>query len=320
MPIKYKILHWNANGLLQNSNELKLFLESNKIDLALISETHLTNKSIVRIPNYKIYRTDQPDNRSHGGTAVLVHSGVKHHESDKHQFVNMQATSVVVEDSSGHFTISSIYCSPKHKITTTEFQDFFKTLGHRFIAAGDFNAKHPHWGSRLTTTKGRELYRSILNLNLDIISAGEPTHWPSDLNKIPDCIDFGVMKGINKNKITSQTSLDLPSDHSPVIIELDSIINKETSPPHLTNKRTDWTSFKDHFTEHINFMLPLRSDEDIINAVEHLNHCIQQAAWYSTPNNASHQTKAHTSWEVRETISEENMANHQRPSNQNPIK
>lgn len=72
MVNKYKILHWNANGLIQNSNELKVFLKINQIDIALISETHLTNKSIARIPNYQIYRTDQPDNRSHGGTAVYT--------------------------------------------------------------------------------------------------------------------------------------------------------------------------------------------------------------------------------------------------------
>ncbi|GBP35810.1 Probable RNA-directed DNA polymerase from transposon BS [Eumeta japonica] len=32
------------------------------------------------------------------------------------------------------------------------FSDFFKTLGNRFIAGGDWNAKHSHWGSRITNT------------------------------------------------------------------------------------------------------------------------------------------------------------------------
>ncbi|GBP57513.1 Probable RNA-directed DNA polymerase from transposon X-element [Eumeta japonica] len=32
------------------------------------------------------------------------------------------------------------------------FSDFFKTLGNRFIAVGDWNAKHSHWGSRITNT------------------------------------------------------------------------------------------------------------------------------------------------------------------------
>ena len=38
--------------------------------------------------------------------------------------------------------------------------EYFETLGPRFIAGGDYNAKHPRWGSRLTTTRGRELHKA----------------------------------------------------------------------------------------------------------------------------------------------------------------
>jgi len=40
--------------------------------------------------------------------------------------------------------------------------EFFNTLGDRFIAAGDYNAKHTHWGSRLVTPKGKQLYNALL--------------------------------------------------------------------------------------------------------------------------------------------------------------
>jgi len=40
--------------------------------------------------------------------------------------------------------------------------EFFNTLGDRFIAAGDYNAKHTHWGSRLMTPKGKQLYNALL--------------------------------------------------------------------------------------------------------------------------------------------------------------
>jgi hypothetical protein len=35
--------------------------------------------------------------------------------------------------------------------------DFFYTLGDRFIIGGDWNSKNTLWGSRLTTTRDREL-------------------------------------------------------------------------------------------------------------------------------------------------------------------
>lgn len=142
MVTKYKILHWNANGLLQNSNELKIFIETNKIDIALISETHLSNKSIFRMNNYYVYRADHPDNRSHGGSAILINKKIKHHESDKHQLRNLQANSVVIDDNLGQFAITAIYCPPNQKISASEFQQFFKALGKRFIPAGDYNAKY----------------------------------------------------------------------------------------------------------------------------------------------------------------------------------
>ena len=31
---------------------------------------------------------------------------------------------------------------------------------HKFIMGGDFNANHVYWGSRLTTSKGRELFQA----------------------------------------------------------------------------------------------------------------------------------------------------------------
>jgi len=55
-------------------------------------------------------------------------------------------------------------------------------LGHRFVAGGDFNAKH--WGSRIITLKGRQLMQAIEIFKLDA-SSGE-SYWPTDTRKIPD--------------------------------------------------------------------------------------------------------------------------------------
>ena len=36
------IAQWNANGLAQHKDEFQLFLQQNKIDILLVSETHFT--------------------------------------------------------------------------------------------------------------------------------------------------------------------------------------------------------------------------------------------------------------------------------------
>jgi hypothetical protein len=66
------------------------------------------------------------------------------------------------------------------------YQEFFATLGERFILGGDYNVKNTQWGSRLATTKGRELMKAINSINGNIHTTGRPTYWPTDRNKIPD--------------------------------------------------------------------------------------------------------------------------------------
>jgi hypothetical protein len=36
-----------------------------------------------------------------------------------------------------------------------EYEHFFQTFGHRFIAGDDYNEKNTYWDARTTTTKGR---------------------------------------------------------------------------------------------------------------------------------------------------------------------
>ena len=49
-----RIALWNANGIIQHKEELQVFLQNQLIDIMLISETHLTYKSYLKILGYKI--------------------------------------------------------------------------------------------------------------------------------------------------------------------------------------------------------------------------------------------------------------------------
>jgi hypothetical protein len=102
-----------------------------------------------------------------------------------------------VEDSFGLLTISAVYLPPKHVIPQEQLEEFYATLGPRFIAGGDYNAKHTDWDSRLITPRGRVLLKTMESNNLTHLSTGQPIYWPSDKNKIPDLVDFCVTKGIS---------------------------------------------------------------------------------------------------------------------------
>lgn len=137
------------------------------------------------MPRYKIYNTNHPDGSAHAGSALLIKENIKHYVTNSYCSNKIQATNVVIESLKGALIISALYMPPRHNLKSENYTPFFKTLGSKFIAGGDYNAKHTDWGSRTITPKGRELNSTIRQLNLQVSSTGEPTYWPSDVNKKP---------------------------------------------------------------------------------------------------------------------------------------
>lgn len=127
----------------------------------MVSETHFTSSSFIKIPQYTIYQTNHPDDRADEGTVIVIKTSVKHRIMNNFMKDYLQAGIVKINTSLGLITISSIYCLPKHIIKQEQFHEYFKTPGKKFISGGDFNAKHNSWGSRLITPRGNQLYNYI---------------------------------------------------------------------------------------------------------------------------------------------------------------
>lgn len=278
-----RIITWNANGLVQRKQELENLMNNEKIDIALISETHFTTWTTLKLRGYQIYTTEHPSNRAHGGTAVIIKESIKHYELDKHPQEHLQATSVYINDGNNDLTISAIYCPPRHKVDDKMFIKFFQTLGSRFIAGGDYNAKHTFWGSRLITTKGRELFKSANTIKAQFISTRKPTYWPTDPNKLPDLIDFYVMKGISKNYTEVEGLIELTSDHIPVLLSLSSDVIMKQKKNSITNKKTNWDLFRNTLEENIILSTRLKTIADIKIAVKKITDDIVSAAKITTP-------------------------------------
>jgi uncharacterized membrane protein YvbJ len=103
----------------------------------LISETDFTEKSYLKLPNHTIYHTNHP-----AETAIIIKNSITHHQLNNYSQDFLQATSVSVEDSVGLLTTSAGYLPPKYTVKQEQLEDYYNTLGHRFITAGDCNAKH----------------------------------------------------------------------------------------------------------------------------------------------------------------------------------
>jgi hypothetical protein len=158
-----------------------------------------------------------------------------------------------------------------------------KTLGNRFLAGGDFNAKNTSWGSRITTTKGKELQKSIRNLTSICITTRQPTYWPSDPQKIPDLLYFFyIAKGINPKNILAESSLELSSDHTPILVTILTSAQGKPKTPSLTSSKTNWDTFRQKLDALLTLEISLKTTLDIEDAVETVTKAIQAAAWHET--------------------------------------
>lgn len=300
----FKISEWNANGLCQHSQELRTFVQNNNIDIMLVAETHCTNKSYLKIPGYIVYHTEHPDGTAHGGTAIIVKRNIKHHLMEEYKKEYLQATTICVDQHTQPMIISATYCPPKHNNKKENYEKYLKTLGNRYIAGGDWNAKHTQWGSRVITTKGRELLAAIIANKATYLSTGQPTYWPSDPRKHPDLIDFWIIKGINKNYFQVKSSLDLSSDHSPIIASLFTTVVENIKQPSLYNCKTNWENFRDNIDKNINLKISLKTPQEIDLAVSQFIMAIQKAAWAATPSKENTKNVNNIPITVKEKIAE----------------
>jgi hypothetical protein len=263
------ITAWNANGISSHIPELTLYLSHNKIDVLLISETHATDRTFIKIPGYDIYLANHPDNHAHAGAAVIIRSALKHHDLQPYTTEKIQSACVSVSLSSRPITIAAIYSPPKHTITPEEYMDYLTQLGPYFIVAGDWNAKHTNWGSRLTSRKGRNLLQAMSQLHINYLSTGEPTYWPTDPDKLPDVLDFALLKGVSPTYVQITSTLDLTSDHTALLITLNESPILQESPPRLCTKTTDWQLFREVINNTINLSIRLKEPHEIDTAVHH---------------------------------------------------
>lgn len=277
-----RIAQWNANGLLKHRDEIILFLKQNFIDIMLISETHFTEKSYFKIPNYLTYYTNHPDKTAHAGTAILIKKCIKHYALPKYEKDMIQATIIKVITLPYELTVAAVYCPPKHNIKKEDFEKFFHTLGSNFVSGGDYNSKHTTWGSRLDTTKGRELHKVIVGNKYDYLSTGTPTYWPTDPKKTPDLLDLFIIHGISTNYTDISASYDLSSDHTPIIATISASVIYKEPPIRLHNNKTDWELYRNKLQENIDLKLRLKTPKEIDDAVNQLNTMLKTAAQQAT--------------------------------------
>lgn len=303
MQVNLVIAEWNANGILNHLNEIEIFLNENFIDILLISESHLTSKSHLRIKDYDIITANHPGDKVHGGAAILVKSNIKYEiaESVKEPF--LQAAGVKLTCDNSTISIYSVYFPPRYTVKCDKYMNFFKGIGNKFIVGGDFNAKHTWWGSRLINPKGSELYKCVSVNRYNVTSTGKPTYWPSDPAKLPDLLDFFIHSGIHQSFLDIVASDDLSSDHTPIILNFRTTHIKKQLNAKLFNHKTNHSLFQSHIQSNLDLNIKIKDSYDLDCAVENFTKLIHDAALRATPQEGFQNFSSfRTSVEIKQLI------------------
>lgn len=140
---------WNANGLSKYRNVIILFIKNNNIDILLISEIHFTRKIYIVIKGYDIINAYQPSGQAQGGSAVIVKNTLIYKTLHSISTNLTQVAKIQIKCMHSNIAVAAVYVPPRYPCKLDNFNTLFQGLGRQFIAGGDYNAKHPWWGSRL---------------------------------------------------------------------------------------------------------------------------------------------------------------------------
>ncbi|KAH8290008.1 hypothetical protein KR054_002930, partial [Drosophila jambulina] len=190
----------------------------------------------------------------------------------------LQAASANVQTNRGCISIYSLYLPPNQPWSKADFGQALSNLGDKFIAGGDFNAKHPWWGNVSTCPRGRRLQEAIASSSCQIIATGEPTFFSYTTANRPTALDFYLVNGIPTSNITVELKHDLSSDHLPVVATLHHAPQAKPKRQPILPRGSSIKDFQNTLEGRINLNTQISSPGEIEEAVSTFMHNIKMAA------------------------------------------
>lgn len=145
-------------------------------------------------------------------------------------------------------------------------------------------------------------------MKLEYHSGKEPTYWPTDRQRMPDLLDFFIVKNIDSNYLNIEPRIDLTSDHTPVILNVTTTVNLAAPPLRIHNPNTtDGTIYRNIITTETELKTKINTIEELERQLEQLNMTIHTAVNSATPKKSGKgQPLKHNSYpkDIKEKIRE----------------
>jgi len=270
---------WNADGVRGRKLELEHFLIQHGFDICPLSETFLKAGQAFRLANYVCHRTDRPT--AEGGTANLVRRCIVHHSVPVSGLNHLKSTAIQVILAGRPVKILAAYLCPTRPLIGADLTACFGG-GLPVLMAGDLNAKHVDWNSRLNTRRGKIL-RDYAEENPRLIFEPDtPTTNPYNSSATPDVLDIAIVMELPFPVYLTSCSA-LRSDHLPVLIDTACRSSFQHPPDCPDFRRTDWAYFQTHFEDQIPFDRELHNGMEIDTCVDNVSSAVLMVLVTSTP-------------------------------------
>lgn len=298
-----KIANFNIQGgLLEKKAELISFLNTHKIEIAVLTETFLKANKAFNVPGYKVYRHDREtyQNKSSGGVAILVDKNLEHSSLPKTNS-NTEHVSIMLHGRRNTI-ITGTYVRP----TTLEPQDILEMMHPNTptMLIGDFNSKSPLWNCPAYNKDGKILEDTITSNGINIIYPDQPTRGNST-------IDIILTRYIHVGS-TSRVTEGPPSDHMPTITEIDlGYTHKPRNMKICDWKNANWKLFKQLINARLTITRTYHHNADIDHNIDELQTIISEASKAAVQTKTVRDSPKYVpSQAVRTLIANRNAARH----------
>ena len=130
---RLKIMHWNAEGIYNKADALKVFLFENSVDVCCVQETHLQEGKTFKIRGYQVFRSDRQGHK--GGVLTLVRNNI--HAIETSRFTG-EAEYLQLKLTAGKLSLDLVnYYCPDNKLLSLET---INVSASHCIIAGHFNS------------------------------------------------------------------------------------------------------------------------------------------------------------------------------------
>ena len=224
-------MQWNANGISGKTTELQTFIHSNNVNIAVIQETKLTNKTKpLKTPGLAFVRLDRHKDKG-CGLLMLIKDTIPFaynilalpQSSDFH--LEQQGSSIAMPNRQ-QMHIHNIYIPPRNSCSAGHNASIAHLLSNNEMSliVGDINAHHPRWDTNTNEDERGEQ----LAADYTILNENEAIWLPTNgRSTSPD-----ICLASNDIALLSDwtVSASLASNHLPILIAINSELSTIDGP------------------------------------------------------------------------------------------